>query len=187
MNRRMSDPPSGKLNGDRMNLLSRLAAMLLLILAMLAPRAFAGVGPEVAQKIYDQVTPSLVAVQYTWENELRRQEVIGSGVVIGDDGLVVASIGVFYMGIPEDQMKDFKILVPRKDEDDLELDAVFLGRDERTNLAFIKTKEPQKWKAIKFEDAPVQIGQPILSVGLMPKMAGYKSYFTEAAVSAHVR
>src|SRR3954469_14577718 len=94
----------------------RLTTILLLLLSSLPS---AGVGPEIAQKIYDQVTPSLVAVQYTWENELRRQEVIGSGVVIGDDGLVVASIGVFYQGIPEDQMKDFKILVPSKDADDV--------------------------------------------------------------------
>src|SRR3954471_1578515 len=96
----------------------RLTTILLLLLSSLTS---AGVGPEVAQKIYDQVSPSLVAVQYTWENELRRQEIIGTGVVIGDDGLIVASIGVFYQGIPDDQMKDFKVIVPRLDADDLEL------------------------------------------------------------------
>ena len=47
------------------------------------------------------------------------------------------------------RMKDFKIIVPRvQDGDPDEIDAVFQGRDERTNLAFIKPKKPcsRNWK-----------------------------------------
>jgi serine protease Do len=160
------------------------SVVIVMCLAILAPGA---VGPDTAQKLYDRVSPSLVAVQYTWESELGRREVIGSGVVVGDEGLVVASLAVFYTAIPDEQMKDFKIIVPKVDEEEQELDAIFVGRDERTNLAFLKTKEPQKWKAIKFEQQPVKVGQTILSVGLMPKAAGYHSYFTESTVSASLR
>src|SRR5206468_982789 len=95
-------------------------------------------------------------LKFTYESMLlstRRREIIGSGVVIGADGLVVAPLGVFHQAIPDEQMKEFKIIVPKKDADEEELDAVFLGRDERSNLAFLKTKDKQNWKPIQFEDA----------------------------------
>src|SRR5258708_27545017 len=147
----------------------------------------AAVSPDAAQQIYQRVTPSLVAVQYVFQNELGRMELTGAGVIVGDDGMVMASLAMFPLQFPDDQMKEFKILVPRQDGDPQELDAVFQGRDERTNLAFLKTKEPQHWKSIKLEDSPVNIGEPILSVGMLPKGAAYKSYFVEGAVSATLR
>ena len=161
-------------------------AILVLILAS-ASVSSAAVSPDAAQQIYQRVTPSLVAVQYVFQNELGRMELTGAGVIVGDDGMVMASLAMFPMQFPDDQMKEFKILVPRQDGDPQELDAVFQGRDERTNLAFLKTREPQHWKSIKFEDSPVNIGDPILSVGMLPKGAAYKSYFVEGAVSATLR
>lgn len=152
-----------------------------------ATTAFANVTPKVAQDLYDRVTPSLVAVQYVWQNELGRRELTGAGIVVSEDGLVMAPIAMFNPNIPDEQMKEFKILVPRENDEPQELDAVFQGRDERTSMAFIKTKEPQKWKPIKFEETKVEVGEPILSVGMLPKGANYKTYVTEAAVSALLR
>ena len=40
--------------------------------------------------IYELVKPSLVAVKYTWTNELGSQELSAAGVIISDDGLVEA-------------------------------------------------------------------------------------------------
>jgi serine protease Do len=84
-------------------------------------------------------------------------------------------------------MKDFKVIVPRFDKDNEELNAVFQGRDERTNLAFVKTKEPQKWTPIAFEDVSYQVGEPVVSVGLLPKDAGYKSYLMQSDIAAQLR
>jgi serine protease Do len=147
----------------------------------------ASVSPETAQKLYDEVTPSLVAVQYAFQNELGRMELTGAGVIVSEDGLIAASITMFPEQFSNDEMKDFKILVPREDGEPTELEAVFQGRDERTNLAFIRTKKPQHWKPIKFEEASVNVGEPILSVGMLPKGANYKTYFVEGAVSAKLR
>src|SRR5437016_3560925 len=108
--------------------------VLLLIFVLLGiSNLNAAVGPAAAQKLCDDVTPSLVAVQYTWQSELGRREIIGSGVVIGADGLVAAPLAEFHQAIPDEQMKEFKIIVPKADADEDELDAVFLGRDERSN------------------------------------------------------
>lgn len=158
-----------------------LACMLIAVLPAMAPAA------QNPQELYDRVAPSLVAVKYTWETELERHELIGAGVVITKEGVVMAPLALFGMIVPDDQMKDFKIVVPHQDKEHDELDAILLGRDERSNLAFLKTKESQDWKPIKFEEAPPKIGDVVYSVGLLPEVAAYKPYFMQSQVSALLR
>jgi serine protease Do len=141
--------------------------------------------PDEAQKMYDEITPSLVAVQYTVDGEFGRRELIGQGLVIGEEGTVIASLALFPTQIPDEQMKDFKVIIPGDEEK--EIDAVFLGRDERSDLAFLKTKEPQKWKALKFQEQVLKVGDEVISVGLLPKEAGYKAYYSQARVAALLR
>jgi len=197
-----------------------LIAAILTVLSLAAPSR--GVAPDLAEKLYAQAAPSLVAVKYTWESELGRRELIGSGVVVSEDGLIMAPMAVFDQRIPDAQMKEFTIIVAHEDRDAEELDADFYGRDERSSLAFLKPKAQQSksadakgddksgdkapgksgdakstetkpteakrtWKPIKFEEAPVQIGQPVYSIGILPEMANYKPYFMESAVSAKLR
>ncbi len=163
------------------------SSLLVLALASLTPRARGDVEPELARKLYERVSPSLVAVQFVWETELGRRELAGAGVIVSGDGLVMMSIAAVDLRIPDEQMKDFKIIVPRFDKDPEELDAVFQGRDERTNLAFVRAKAPQKWQPIEFEEASYAVGEPVLSVGLLPKDAGYKTYLAQSNIAAQLR
>lgn len=158
-----------------------------LILVLATHCAFAQVPPEAASKLLDKVTPSLVAVQATWEYEYGKVNFVGPGVVVSDDGLVMLSIGVMNPMIPDSQLKDFKIIVPQPDKDDQELDAVFQGRDERAELCYVKAKDPRKWTAVKFEDVPIKVGEPVISIGMLPKNAGYKTYFQTGLVSTRLR
>lgn len=159
-----------------------LAALLLMAGPMRAEEA-----KITPRALYEQVTPSLVAVQYAWVNELSRQELIGAGIVVGDD-LVMMSMTLANPRIPDEQMKDFKIIVPSPTGGDPEeLDAVFQGRDERTTMAFVKPRKPQHWKPIKFEDAKFEVGEKILSVGMLPQGAAYKTYLMESKVAAELR
>ena len=152
-----------------------------------APRA------ERAQKLYEQVTPSLVAVKYTWESELGRRELVGAGIVVNEDGLVMSSLSVFDERIPDAQMKEFKILIPSQEKPADEIDAVFVGRDDRTSVAFLRPKNDEKdgsarhWKPLKFEEQPVKVGDPIMSIGLLPENASYKTYLMESAVAVTLR
>jgi S1-C subfamily serine protease len=189
----------------------RLLTVALLCIAM-SSIARAGVGPEATQKLYERVTPSLVAAKFTWESEMGRREFAGTGVVVREDGLVMCQIGLLDPRIfPDEQLKDFKIVVPDPTGGDPdELDARLLGRDERYNVAFLQPKDPDKadakdskdakdakdsdkstpahkWVPIKFEDVAVKVGEPILSVGMLPEMAAYKSYVMETAVSVTLR
>src|SRR5262249_29552044 len=120
---------------------------------------------------------------------LGRRELNGAGIVVGDDGLVMTSIALFPVSIADKQMKEFKILLPSQEHEAEEIDAVFQGRDERTNTAFIKPKEPpkEKWPVLKFEDETTRVGEDILSVGLLSKSAAYKTYLTRGVASADIR
>lgn len=170
-------------------MLRRLTTFSLLLLTA-AATARAGVTPEQAQKLVTSTTPSLVAVQYTYQWETGRRDIIGAGVVVTEDGLIAASLGLFPSAIPDEQMKSFKIVIPGDgDKEEQEIDATFVGRDERTALAFLKPTKAgdQKWVPIKFEDVEVKTGDAIVSIGLLPKVASYKPYFSQAEVSAHLR
>lgn len=147
----------------------------------------ADVPPETAQKLLETVTPSLVAVQVTWEYEYGKFEYVGPGIVVSDDGLVMMTLAVVSPTIPDSQLKDFKIIVPRADKDDEELDAVFCGRDERAGLAYVRARDSRKWQPVKFEDVPLATGERVMSVGMLPKNAGYKTYFQSGLISTKLR
>jgi S1-C subfamily serine protease len=126
-------------------------------------------------------------VQLTWESEAGKQELIGTGVVIRSDGLVLCSIGLVDPRIPDEQLTDFKIIVPRDNEDDEELDATFLGRDERTNLAYVQTTRPQNWPAVQFSPHPIHVGDRLFSIGMLPKAEGYRTYLMQTIAAAELR
>jgi serine protease Do len=165
---------------------------LTLALVLAGSPAAHAIAPAAAQKLYEKASPSLVAVRFTWENELGRRELTGAGVVVGEDGLVMSPISVFDTRIPDDQMKDFTLIVAHEDRDAEEVEADFHGRDERSGVAFLKARPAKdgatrEWRPVKFEEIPLNIGEPVYSVGMMPEMANYKPYFMEAAVSAKLR
>jgi serine protease Do len=170
-----------------------LFALALLAATLSASAAQARVEPDVAQKLYDRVTPSLVVVKFTWEREFGKQDLSGAGIVVSEDGLIMSSMAVFDFSIPNAQMKDFKIVVPNQEKDAEEIDAVFVGRDERTSLAFLRPKDADKdgkdrhWKPLKFEEQPVKVGDPLMSVGLLPDSAAYKTYLLQSDVACTLR
>jgi serine protease Do len=158
------------------------------VLALLVANGVRAIPPEEAQKLMKEVSPSLVAVQYTYDGELGRREFVGAGVVVSDDGLVMTSIALMPSLLPDQQMKDFKILIPGDEEK--EIPATFEGRDERTQTAFIKAKSDSAkhtWKGIKFVDQPIGVGEEAISIGILPKTAAYQAYYTRATVSANLR
>jgi serine protease Do len=154
---------------------------------LLTGTAVADVSPQALRKLYDTAGPSLVAVQYTWEYEFGKVDFVGAGVVVSEDGLILMPVSVITPGIPDAQLTDFKIIIPHFEKDDEEIDAVFQGRDERSNVAFVKASGKHDWKPIKFEDVDIQIGEPVLSAGLLPKSAGYRTYIIDGVVASRLR
>lgn len=146
------------------------------------------VPPKQAKEIHDRAAESLVAVQYTWAYEFGRVDFVLPGVVVRDDGLIALPLQGIGTAVPDTQLVDFKIIIPHKDKDQEELDAVFQGRDERTQLAFVKPRETGRtWKALAFEDAPIEVGDETVSIAMLTKDAGYSTYFIEGRIAAKLR
>lgn len=167
-----------------MKILASTIALLITVLSF--PCLAATSQPSGTQNIYAAAQPSLVGVQFTWESELGRRDLISTGVVINKDGLVATSLVFLNPRIPNSQLKNFKILVPSALGDPDEIDAKFVGRDERCNLAFIKATSAHTWTPLTFRDSPINVGDEVYSVGLLPKSAGYRPYLTHGMISAQL-
>jgi S1-C subfamily serine protease len=145
------------------------------------------------QQLYDRVSPSLVAVKFTFVGETFRRDLIVPGIVVNDQGLVMIPLAAVSEQIPDEQLKDFKIIVPRTDVDDEEVDAEFQGRDERCQMAFVKAKPADTdktkytWTPVKFEAAPCNIGDTVYTIGMEPKSGNYHTTFAPSVVSANLR
>ncbi|MGN6505682.1 MAG: PDZ domain-containing protein [Tepidisphaeraceae bacterium] len=133
----------------------------------------------------EKVKPSLVVVQYTYDGELGRRDLVAMGVVVREDGLTMVPMDFTPRQLPDEQMKDFKLIIPGDDE--TEYDAQFLGRDEPYNVSFILPKKPHSFAPVKFVAEPAKVGDQVYSVGLLPKSAGYQPYQYQSHVSAILR
>ncbi|MBC8108597.1 MAG: PDZ domain-containing protein [Anaerolineae bacterium] len=145
------------------------------------------VAPAFAKKLYEDVSPSLVAVQYTWEYEFGKADFVEPGVVVSADGLILLPGAELLPRMPAGQIRDVKIIIPHLDKDNEEIEAELLGRDQRSEVVFIRAKEKRDWKPIKFVDETPAIGDPIVSVGMLSRDAGYRTYLAESIVGAYSR
>ncbi len=142
-------------------------------------------------ELMKKATDSLVVVQFTYEGELGKRDFAGMATIIKDDGTAIFSIDLSPRQLPDEQMTDFKFMLPGDPETEIPVE--FLGRDERYGLSYAKPKaaddkeKARKWTPMKFVDQPVTVGQEVHAVGLLPKMAGYNAYFTSAPVSATLK
>jgi S1-C subfamily serine protease len=169
------------------------AAMAIASAGALSPIAHAAEDGAAARQLYDRVSPSLVAVKFTYVGETYRRDLTVPGIVVGDDGLVMIPMQAVNEAIPDEQLKDFKIIIPKMEVDSEEVDAVFQGRDERCGMAFVKAKPAEtdknkySWKPIKFESAPCHVGDPVSSIGMLDKSGGYHTIYSPSVVSANLR
>ncbi len=173
-----------------------------LILALSAASALGQGAPpaERLRELVDQAGPSLVIVKYVWEGEANRQELEGQGIVVSDDGLVMAPLDLVPVVLPDSQVGEFQILIPRQDGDPIELDATLQGRDERSNVVFIKanaqaeegdaegqTTQPVEWRPVEWSYERPQVGEFVVSVGRLPEGAGYTLYTYASRLAANLR
>ena len=189
----------------------RFAPLLVLIAILTAPAVFAAdnalpgnagaaptaggspptAGPnsesEFSRQLYERARHCVVGVKFTFKGELIKQDFVGAGVIVRPDGLVMTSLSLVPENMPDAQLTDFKIVVPSDDKDPVELDAIFQGRDLRTDLAFVKPKDNSTWPAIAFEEKPPAVGDVVWSVGILPQTAGYHPFLMRAVVAANLR
>lgn len=168
---------------------SLLSLSSLCLCASVASPASAELDAAAVRALRDAAAPSLLPVEYTYDGEIGRQVLTGLGAVVGDDGLLAVSVNFTPEGLPDAQLTEFKVILPGDAE--RKLDAVFQGRDERGELAFVKVAADEadeyEWRPLTLAAEPAEVGQSVVGVGLLPKYAGYKPYVTVPTVSATLR
>jgi S1-C subfamily serine protease len=144
--------------------------------------------------ILEKARKSLVTVQYTVDNEMGKRELSGTGAIVRADGLVAVTMGLIPLGIPDVQLTEFKVILPPGVDgpETVELAAEFVGRDERADLAYVRVKQDaattkRVFTPIEFATSAVSVGDPLVSIGLLPKSAGYTPYAKLSTVAAKLR
>ena len=147
--------------------------------------------PQRVARLTNAFEQSLVVIEYVWEGEEGRQELEGVGILV-DDGVVMAPLDLVPVVLPDAQVSDFKIKVPRRDGDPTEYDAILAGRDERSTVTYFELAEgqealPESARPVKFAETPLMPGQPLVSIGRLPESAGYTTFTTVARVATNLR
>lgn len=150
----------------------------------------------------DEVAKSLVVLQYVWDGEADRRELQALAIVIDDTGLVMAPADIMPSMLPDSQLKDFKLLIPRTDGDPIEVPATLQGRDDRSSVVFVRadsredattqsttqaTAEDVTWTPVEFVAEEVAVGQPLVSVGRLGEDGGYTPYIFSSRVATPLR
>ena len=153
------------------------------------PKGSSRAGLTTPDALLTRVSKSLVAVRYTYEAEMGRRDIEGSGIIVREDGLVAFPMSLIPTQMPESQAVDFKVIIPADIDgpEQVELPAVYQGRDERADLAYVKITSEKPWRAIKPSERKLRVGEPIFSVGLLPKNSGYTPYVRRAEISSILR
>lgn len=140
----------------------------LAVSAVLVAGRPAHAGPAAA---FEKYRASVVAVNYYVETSVMREvrEIGGRdlGVLVGPD-LVLMNGSIVTSSSTGAQPHDFRVMFA----DGTEADAVYVGRDEFANLAFLRLEEPPPATAhaLQIGKAPkLRVGDPVFTLGLLPE------------------
>ncbi|HUO08070.1 MAG TPA: PDZ domain-containing protein [Phycisphaerae bacterium] len=136
--------------------------------------------------VANEVTKSLVAVEYTARNENNSREESGQGILIHKDssGAVILVSGSFISeNMPKEWIKDLKVRLPLKNF--TSVDAKLLGRTQDRLFAFLKTEKPVEAPVFNPGDlAPSSLGEEVFAIAILGKSGGYQTYTGATRVKA---
>lgn len=173
-----------------MNSLSRvLCTFALASASFLAPTAFAAPAQtaDFAAMLSKGSAP-MVTIKYILDSEGQEEENEVTGILIGSDGLVLASNFFFGGGRGSSGAtpKDIKIL---QGEDTTGLDAKFIARDTELALAWLKLEKAPE-KPLPFVDfsknATAKVGDEVFAIRKMGKFFGHNFKVADGRICAAV-
>ncbi len=135
-------------------------------------------------EIVDEASGALATFSCTIDDELAERTVSGQAICIDPTGvfMTIALSG----DVRIKTLKDFRLTLPGIPGKTLK--AALEGIDPATGIAFIRATEQHTWKVVRFAPkAPLAVGQPVVSVGLLPADLGNMPYLGTAVVSARIR
>jgi serine protease Do len=160
-------------------MLRNIAACGLAITAVLAsalPVSGDTLGDQV-RKVRDAVVPSTVIISYSVQrDDGSKPDIHVMGTAVGPGNLIMFSNAAVPSAIPTSQLKDFRVVFVRGDEQE-SLAAEYLGRDEESQVAFVRVTDPKApaLPALAFEaGAALRVGDPVVTFSHMGEPDRYE-------------
>jgi len=144
---------------------------------------------EQVRKVREAVSPSTVIVSFNIErDDGEKMDARLLGVVVGEGGLVMFSSAAIPSQFPITQFRDFRVVVT-KGNDLQELDAEYLGKDDQSQVAFLKVTAAgaPALPVLAFDEkAKVDIGDPVVSFDNLGEPDGYARAMQLGRVAARI-
>jgi serine protease Do len=141
------------------------------------------------RRVQQQVTPSTVIISFYIEREDgARADAHVLGTVVGKGNLVMFASAAIPSQIPLSQFRGFHVVVTKGD-DLVEYEAEYLGKDEQSQVAFVKVTDPEapSLPPLEFvEDVEVRIGDPLLTLANLGEPDGFARVIQLGRVSARL-
>ena len=161
-------------------MLCKIAALSLAIAAPLAaslPLRADTLGDKI-RKVRDAVVPSTVIISYAVQrDDGSRPDLHLMGTVVGPGNLVMFSSAAVPASLPASQLKDFRVIVVKGDEQE-SFAAAYLGRDEESQVAFVRVTDPQAPAllplAFEVATATLDVGDPVVTFSHMGEPDRYE-------------
>ena len=152
------------------------AAVIAWLLVSALPAAADTLGDQV-HKVRDAVVPSTVIVSYAVQrDDGSRPDVHLMGTVVGPGNLVMFSSAAVPASLPVSQLKDFRVIVVKGDEQE-SFAAEYLGRDEESQVAFVRVTDSKAppLPHLTFETGvSLSVGDPVVTFSHMGEPDRYE-------------
>ncbi|GMV99522.1 MAG: serine protease [Candidatus Hydrogenedentota bacterium] len=161
---------------------------LTLCLALAAVSGAQVFSQEFVASSYDKVAPSVCMITYSSEvtnpasGQVSKRNTRAAGLIVSADGLVMAH---GHMQLENSQPFNIKVVVGQG-ESEREYDAEALRKPEDINVCFLRivSNEALNLPHVRFAPGGLDLGEPLLIIGLMGESLDYTTSIVERRVTA---
>jgi len=158
--------------------------IMLLVLSAFCPAAALADTQQLVAGAAKKTEGAIAVLSFKLTTELGSRPVAGQALCINSSGLFMSV--VFDPAVKPDQISEMKLTTPGLGGKSVA--AKLVGVDPEMGMGFVQALGEAKWTPLEFaEKADLEIGQEVVSVGLMPAETGYVRYFGAAWVSSLLR
>ncbi|MGJ3242888.1 MAG: PDZ domain-containing protein [Opitutales bacterium] len=136
------------------------------------------------QTLFEERVPATVAVTFTIEREVDREDRRAYGTVLNDEGLIILNAGEIPNWLPPDQLKDVRVHLPGADDDGHP--AEYLGPQLAYGWHYIRAPQAirdQLTPITAFPTATVRLGDPIWGIGLLDAELNSQPYLLRSELA----
>jgi len=172
-------------------MLRKITALSLAITALLASASplWADTLGDQIRKVRNAVIPSTVIVSYSVQrDDGSKPDIHLMGTVVGPGNLVMFSSAAVPSALPTSQLKDFRVIVIKGDEQE-SFAAEYLGRDEESQVAFVRVTDPKApaLPPLAFvTGVALGVGDPVVTFSYMGETDRYERLTRMVRISGRV-